>query len=74
MLNMLKIKIKEIKDIEDKKIFVEPYLPHNKIGIMHLAAGIWVGKNDMRLNKKMKIKIKTLQGKDIEKSLRHESS
>ena len=59
---------------EDKKIFVEPYLPHNKIGIMHLAAGIWVGKNDMRLNKKMKIKIKTLQGKDIEKSLRHESS
>ena len=59
---------------EDKKTFVEPYLPHNKIGIMHLAAGIWVGKNDMRLNKNVKIKIKTLQGKDIEKSLRHESS
>ena len=59
---------------EDKKTFVEPYLPHNKIGIMHLAAGIWVGKNDMRLNKNIKIKIKTLQGKDIDKSLRYESS
>ena len=54
--------------------FVEPYLPHNKIGIMHLAAGIWVGKNDMRLNKNIKIKIKTTQGKTIEKSLRYESS
>ncbi len=59
---------------QDNDSFVEPYLPHNKIGIMHLAAGIWVGKNDMRLNKNIKIKIKTLQGKDIEKSLRHESS
>ena len=59
---------------QDNDTFVEPYLPHNKIGIMHLAAGIWVGKNDMRLNKNIKIKIKTLQGKDIEKSLRHESS
>ena len=59
---------------QDNDTFVEPYLPHNKIGIMHLAAGIWVGKNDMRLNKNIKIKIKTLQGKDIDKSLRHESS
>ena len=59
---------------QDNDTFVEPYLPHNKIGIMDLAAGIWVGKNDMRLNKNVKIKIKTLQGKDIEKSLRHESS
>ena len=59
---------------QDNDTFVEPYLPHNKIGIMHLAAGIWVGKNDMRLNKNIKIKIKTLQGKDIDKSLRYESS
>ena len=44
---------------QDNNTFVEPYLPHNKIGIMHLAAGIWVGKNDMRLNKNIKIKIKT---------------
>ena len=41
---------------------------------MHLAAGIWVGKNDMRLNKNIKIKIKTTKGKTIEKSLRYESS
>ena len=36
-----------------KKIdtFVEPYLPNYKIGIMHLAAGIWKDKKDMRLNK-----------------------
>ena len=59
---------------QDNNTFVEPYLPNNKIGIMHLAAGIWVGKNDMRLNKNIKIKIKTLQGKDIDKSLRYESS
>ena len=59
---------------QDNNTFVEPYLPHNKIGIMHLAAGIWVGKNDMRLNKNIKIKIETTQGKTIEKSLRHESS
>ena len=59
---------------QDNNTFVEPYLPHNKIGIMHLAAGIWVGKNDMRLNKNIKIKIKTTQGKTIEKSLRYESS
>ncbi len=50
--------------------FVEPYLPHNKIGIMHLAAGLWSGKKDMRLDKNVKIKIKTTNGKEIEKSLR----
>ncbi len=37
---------------------------------MHLAAGIWVNKKDMRVDKKIKIKIKTTSGKDIEKSLR----
>ena len=26
---------------EENKIFVEPNLPNNKIGIVHLAAGIW---------------------------------
>ena len=40
--------------------FVEPYLPNNKIGIMHLAAGIWKDNQDMRLNKDVKIDIKTL--------------
>jgi hypothetical protein len=52
--------------------FVEPYLPHNKIGIMHLAAGIWKDGKDMRINKDIKISIKTTEGKNVQKSLRHE--
>tara|TARA_B100001123_G_C15201841_1_gene983714 strand:+ start:496 stop:1410 length:915 start_codon:yes stop_codon:yes gene_type:complete len=51
--------------------FVEPYLPHNKIGIMHLAAGLWKDGKDMRTNKEVKILIKTTQGEEIEKSLRY---
>ena len=51
--------------------FVEPYLPHNKIGIMHLAAGLWKDGKDMRTNKEVKILIKTTQGKELEKSLRY---
>ena len=54
----------------ETKTFVEPYLPHNKIGIMHLAAGIWLGKRDMRVDKDVKIKIKTISGKELNKSLR----
>ena len=50
--------------------FVEPYLPNNKIGIMHLAAGIWKDNKDMRLYKEVKIDIKTLTGKMLNKSLR----
>ena len=53
--------------------FVEPYLPNNKIGIMHLAAGIWKDNQDMRLNKDVKIDIKTLDGKTLNKSLRFEN-
>ena len=55
---------------EMKNIFVEPYLPNNKIGIMHLAAGIWDNGKDMRLDKEVKIKIETLQKKILSKSLR----
>ena len=51
--------------------FVEPYLPHNKIGIMHLAAGLWNDGKDMRINKEVKILIKTTQGEELEKSLRY---
>ena len=58
-------------DIENKT-FVEPYLPHNKIGIMHLAAGIWKENKDMRMNKDIKINIKTIQGNQTNKSLRFE--
>ena len=55
---------------EENSTFVEPYLPNNKIGIMHLAAGIWKKDKDMRLNKEIKIEIKTLKGKILNKSLR----
>ena len=39
------------------KTFVEPYLPNNKIGIMHLAAGLWKNDKDMRTNKDVEIDI-----------------
>ena len=57
---------------DDKKIFVEPNLPNYTIGIMHLAAGIWVDKLDMRVNKNLKIQIETLFGKKVLKSLRYQ--
>ena len=55
---------------EKKNRFVEPYLPNYEIGIMHLAAGIWDGDKDMRLNKEVKIKIQSAQNKLLSKSLR----
>ena len=54
----------------EKNTFVEPFLPNEKIGIVHLAAGIWKNNKDMRLNKNIKVELKTLAGKKIEKSLR----
>ena len=56
---------------EKNNSFVEPYLPNYKIGIMHLAAGIWIGDNDMRVDKSVKIEIKTLENKPVFKSLRY---
>jgi len=58
---------------ERNDTFVEPYLPNNKIGIMHLAAGVWKDNQDMRLNKDVQIEIKTLDGKTLNKSLRFEN-
>ena len=58
---------------ESKNIFVEPYLPHYKIGIMHLAAGIWKDNRDMRVDKNIEIEIETLNGKKILKSLRYKN-
>ena len=55
---------------EKNHTFVEPYLPNNKIGIMHLAAGIWDDKRDMRIDSSVKIQIKTLENKNVSKSLR----
>ena len=37
---------------------------------MHLAAGIWKDNEDMRLNKSIKIEIKTLENGLLNKSLR----
>jgi len=56
---------------EKGKSFVEPYLPHNKIGIMHLAAGLWQGNKDMRTDKNVKISIQTIEGNYLQKSLRY---
>ena len=56
---------------ENLKIFVEPYLPNYKIGIMHLAAGIWKDKKDMRMDSNIQIEIKTLKNKKVLKSLRY---
>ena len=55
---------------KEQNIFVEPYLPNYKIGIMHLAAGIWQGNKDMRLNKKVKVDIKNLSNELEPRSLR----
>ena len=58
---------------ENKNTFVEPYLPNYKIGIMHLAAGIWDGDKDMRLDKEVKIKIESTKKNLLSKSLRYGS-
>ena len=55
---------------EKEKSFVEPYLPNHKLGIIHLASGIWDSDKDMRLHKEVKINIKTLENKILSKSLR----
>ena len=58
---------------EVQKTFVEPYLPNYKIGIIHLAAGIWSNGKDMRLDKNIQIEIRTLSNKKILKSLRYKN-
>jgi len=58
---------------EAQKTFVEPYLPNYKIGIIHLAAGIWSNGKDMRLDKNIQIEIRTLGNKKILKSLRYKN-
>ena len=55
---------------EESQTFVEPYLPNYKIGIMHLAAGIWKNDKDMRLDKNVEVVIKTLKNQTVSKSLR----
>ena len=50
--------------------FVEPNLPNNKIGIVHLAGGYFINDVDIREDKKMKINLKTLNDGNVLKSLR----
>jgi hypothetical protein len=57
---------------ESQETFVEPYLPNYKIGIMHLAAGIWRENKDMRLHKDVTIDVNTLTDNILSKSLRFE--
>ena len=59
--------IEALKYDVNKKTLVEPYLPNHKIGIVHFA-----GKNNdkIRNNKNFISKIKTVDGKIIDKKLR----
>ncbi len=50
--------------------FVEGFIPHHEIGIIHLAGGIKVGAEDMRFNKELRIKIPTTNNSFVEKSFR----
>ena len=56
---------------EQNNTFKEPNIPNNEIGIIHLAAGIWKNGVDMRVDKNIKVNIKSLEGKILEKSLRN---
>ena len=58
----------------NNQTFVEPYLPNTKIGIMHLAAGLWKNNKDMRVNKEVTIDIETVDGHTVSKSLRFQQS
>ena len=59
---------------EENQTFVEPYLPNYKIGIMHLAAGIWKNGKDMRTDKSIEIEIDSLNNNKILKSLRYRNN
>lgn len=51
---------------EDRKIFVEPYLPHEPIGILHLA-----GHDKMRVDRSVLINLETTEGKAISYTYRY---
>lgn len=44
---------------EENQVFVEPFLPHQKIGVMHLS-----GCDAMRLDRRVTLDIKTTSGQD----------
>ena len=56
------------KFCETKRVFVEPYVPHHNIALIHLA-----GLDAERQNKNINHEIITLSGNKIKKSLRYEN-
>jgi lipopolysaccharide biosynthesis glycosyltransferase len=56
------------KFCESKRVFVEPYVPHHNIALIHLA-----GLDAERQNKNINHEIITLSGNKIKKSLRYEN-
>ena len=55
------------KYCESREVFVEPYVPHHNIALIHLA-----GLDAERQNNDIMHEIKTLSGKKIKKSLRYQ--
>ncbi|MCI5059978.1 MAG: glycosyltransferase [Alphaproteobacteria bacterium] len=51
---------------EDKKLFVEPSLPHAELGVLHIS-----GWDDMRVNRSVFTDFETTGGKSIELSYRY---
>ena len=58
----------EFKPLWDpqKNMFVEPYLPHNEIGVLHIS-----GFDEMRLDRRETTEFKTTDGKTIEYTYRY---
>lgn len=51
---------------DEKKIFVEPYLPHHPIGVMHLS-----GCDEMRINRAITHPLADINGNMVSKSYRY---
>ena len=66
-----KVKGKEWLKSQVSRAFLPNYFPNYKIGIIHLAAGIWKNGKDMRTDKSIEIEIKSLKNNKILKSLRY---
>ncbi len=58
----------EFKPMVDERagLFIEPFLPHNRIGILHLS-----GWDEMRVNRALTTNFKTLGGGTVERSFRY---
>lgn len=52
--------------VDDDGAFVEPFLPHQRIGILHMS-----GWDNMRLNRALTTSFKTLAGGEVQRSFRY---